>query len=120
MRKIMMAAVVLGALAGCATLQLPAERWGRLDATMQQAQHLGADEIPAARLHLKLASDEGAAAKQLALDGDARATLVLARAQADAVLSVSLAHEAAVRRSMERAAATLESNQNPLESQGAP
>ena len=109
MRKLVLAAASLGALAGCVMVQpLPSERLTRLDATMQQAVSLGANQVPSARMHLKLAHDQGLAARQLAMDGDDRANLVLARAQSDALLAVALAHESQVHRSMEREDAVLQ------------
>ena len=109
MRKLVIAAMSLAALAACVTTApLPNERWTRLDATMQQAASLGANGVPSARMHLKLAHDQGLAAQQLAMTGDDRATLVLARAQSDALLAVALAHEAQVHRSMERQDAVLQ------------
>jgi hypothetical protein len=110
MKKLLVAVASMGTLAGCVMVQpLPSERLTRLDATMQQAASLGANGVPSARMHLKLAHDQGLAAKQLAMDGDDRANLVLARAQSDALLAVALAHEAQVHRSMEREDSVLQS-----------
>ena len=84
------------ALAGCATVQLPADRLQGSEASIRSAEELGANNVPAARLHLQLAKDETLAAKKLAADGDDRAELVLARAEADAELALGLARQVAV------------------------
>lgn len=94
-KRLMFAVAVLG-LAGCATVQLPAERLERSEASIRGAQEVGALGVPAARLHLQLARDQTAAAKKLAADGDERAGLVLARAESDADLALALAREASV------------------------
>lgn len=84
------------ALAGCATVQLPADRLQSSEASIRSAEEMGASNIPAARLHVQFAKDQTAAAKQLAADGDDRAVLVLARAEADAELALGLARQQAV------------------------
>ena len=94
MKKILPLAVL--ALAGCATLQLPADRLQSSEASIRSAEELGASNVPAARLHLQLAKDETLAAKKLAAEGDERAELVLARAEADAELALGLARQVAV------------------------
>ncbi|MDP2273981.1 MAG: hypothetical protein Q8N23_35500 [Archangium sp.] len=94
MKKTLSIAVL--ALAGCATVQLPADRLQGSEASIRSAEELGASNVPAARLHLQLAKDETLAAKKLAADGDDRAELVLARAEADAELALGLARQVAV------------------------
>ncbi len=84
------------ALAGCATVQLPADRLQGSEASIRSAEELGASNVPAARLHLQLAKDETLAAKKLASGGDPRAELVLARAEADAELALGLARQVSV------------------------
>lgn len=84
------------ALAGCATVQLPADRLQSAEASIRSAEELGAASVPAARLHLQYAKDETAAAKKLAEEGDERALLVLAKADSDAELALGLARELAV------------------------
>jgi hypothetical protein len=103
--------LVLAALmsAGCATIQLPPERLAANEASIRGAEELGAEGVPQARLHLQLAKDQTESAVRLAEDGDERALLVLARAQSDAELALSLAREATVHRAAVRAGEELES-----------
>jgi hypothetical protein len=117
MKKIIMTALVLIGLSGCATVTLPPERWNRLASTLQDARRLGAGRNTVAQLYLKLAEDERRAAQQLAMDGDERANLMLARAQSDASLAASLAHEAQVHESMQRADAQLRTVQDQMQSE---
>jgi hypothetical protein len=120
MMKVLTGTALLGALAGCVTVQLPSDRVGRLAATLQRAQSMGAAAVPAARHHLELAQQETALAKQAATAGDDRANMLLARAQSDAMLAEALAHEAAVHGSMERTDTTLRKTQEALEKGGTP
>jgi hypothetical protein len=96
------------ALSSCATMQLPADRLQSSEASIRSAQELGAENIPAARLHLQLAKDQTAAARSLAAEGDERALLVLARAEADAELALGLARQLGVHTEAVRATADLE------------
>lgn len=91
------------ALAGCATVRLPAERLQANAASIRAAEELGAEGVPSARLHLQLAKDQTEAALRLAEEGDPRAPIVLARAQADAELALALAREASVHRAAVKA-----------------
>ena len=86
---------VLG-LTGCATVQIPADRLERNEASIRGAEEVGALGVPAARLHLQLAKDQTETAKTMAAKGDPRAVLVLARAESDAELALGLAREQAV------------------------
>ena len=95
------------ALAGCATLQLPADRLQSSEASIRSAEEMGASAVPAARLHLQYAKDETAAAKKLAEEGDERALVMLAKADADAELALGLAREVKVHSEAERAAEDL-------------
>jgi hypothetical protein len=95
------------ALAGCATVQLPPDRLQSAEASIRSAQELGAENVPAARLHVQFAKDQTEAAKKLAADGDDRAVLVLARAEADAELALGLARQQGVHNEALRAAEDL-------------
>ena len=104
----MMVGLVLLAGMGCASFQLPADQIEHYEASVRVAQKIGAVHVPAqkghlggygmsfAKEHLILADDEAAVAKAMAADGDARATLLLARAQSDVDLSIGLTREAAM------------------------
>ena len=95
MKKLMMSLAVFG-LAGCATVQLPADRLQHSEASIRGAEEVGASGVPAAKLHLQLAKDQTETAKKMAAAGDKRALLVLARATSDAELAIGLAREVSV------------------------
>jgi hypothetical protein len=86
------------ALLGCASAPVPAERLASAEAGIRAAVEVGAEAVPQAALHLKLARDQVAQAKALAESGEhERAAGVLARAEADADLALVLARESAAR-----------------------
>lgn len=96
MKHALMLSLVVIALAGCATIQIPPEQLQRSEASIRGAEELGAANVPAAKLHVQLAKDQTETAKKMAAAGDERAPLVLARAQADSELALALAREATV------------------------
>ena len=106
MKNLMLSLAAFG-LAGCATIVLPAQQLEQSESSMRGAEEVGALTVPTARLHLQLAKDQTALAKSMAADGDDRATLVLARAEADAELALGLAREVAVHRDAVKAAEDL-------------
>ena len=80
---------VLTTLAACASYPQPVQRLADAEGAARSAQDTGAASIPQAQLHLKLAQDEIAQAKQLIANGDnKRADFTLIRAKSDAELSV--------------------------------
>jgi hypothetical protein len=95
MKELMMSVAVLGFL-GCTSVQIPADRLERSEASIRGAEEVGASAVPAARLHLQLAKDQTDTAKKMAAAGDNRALLVLARAESDAELALGLAREVTV------------------------
>ena len=104
------AAAVFGAL-GCATVQVPSEKFEQSQASIRSAEELGADTVPAAKLHLQLAKDQEDQAKKLAANGDGNAVLLLARANSDAELALALAREAATNKDAGKAAEDLKAVQ---------
>ncbi len=85
-------------LLGCASAPVPAERLASAEAGIRGATEVGAEAVPQAALHLKMARDQVAQAKGLASSGDNdRAALMLTRAEADAELALTLARESAAR-----------------------
>jgi len=92
---LMMSLAVLG-LAGCTTVQMPADKLEHSEASIRGAEEVGASGVPAARLHLQLAKDQTETAKKMAANGEQRAVLVLARAESDAELALGLAREVSV------------------------
>ena len=95
MKELMMSLAVLG-LAGCTSVQLPADRLEHSEASIRGAEEVGASGVPAAKLHLQLAKDQTDTAKKMAANGDERAVMVLARAESDAELALGLAREVSV------------------------
>jgi len=97
------------ALGGCAGSIAPAERMADAEAASRAAQEIGASSNPRAQLHLRLAGEEIAQAKQLIERGDNdRAASVLLRAKADGELALELAREAQAEAEEARASAQLE------------
>jgi len=81
-------------VAGCGSSPAPTERVASAEAAIRGAQEVGASNVPAASLSLKLAQEEVQKAKQLMQDGDnRRAALLMMRAQADADLALAQARE---------------------------
>ncbi len=99
------------AITGCASVQIPAERLERSEASIRGAEELGANAVPAARLHLQMAKDQTEVAKRMAANGDERAVLVLARAESDAELALGMARETSTHTEAERASAELKTIQ---------
>ena len=81
-------------LLGCAAAPIPADRLASAEAGIRGATEVGAESVPDAALHLKMARDQVAQAKALDRDGDTdRAASVLTRAQADAELALAMTRE---------------------------
>ena len=96
MKTLLMSLAVLG-LAGCASAPMPAVGLQRSQASIRGAEEMGAQGTPDSRLHLEMAKDQDAKGKKMAAAGrDARAVLMLARAESDAELAMGIAREAAV------------------------
>lgn len=86
---------------GCASAPAPNDQLASAEASVRAAHELGAEAVPRAELHLKLAKEQVTQARKLAADGEnERATLVLTRARADAELALALTREAAAHREL--------------------
>lgn len=107
MNKKIITALAAVAITGCASVQIPPDRLERSEASIRGAEELGAKNVPAAKLHLQMAKDQTEAAKKMAANGDERAILVLARAEADAELALNMARETSTHTEAERAAEDL-------------
>ena len=89
------ASVALGA---CASSPVPADRLARSQAAVRSAHEVGADNVPPAALHLKVANEQLDLARRLIADGDnKRAEYILLRAESDANAALALAREAQAR-----------------------
>jgi len=94
----MMTMGVLALSAACAGTAAPTERLATTTASVRAAQEVGANNVPNAELHLRLAQEQIDKARKLMDDGEnERADLMLKRAGADAELAVALAREDASR-----------------------
>ena len=86
----------LAASAGCATVAVPEAQMASSEGAIRGAREVGAERVPAASLHLRLAEEEMTKAKAKMAEGDnAAAALLLERSRADAELALSLTREAA-------------------------
>lgn len=91
--------VVLAAFAAsvwsCASPPLPAARVGSAEAGVREARAAGAERIPNAASHLRLAELQIERARRLIEDGEPdRAHWMLLRAEADAAVAAALSREA--------------------------
>jgi hypothetical protein len=87
------------ALVGCGGAAVPRDQLTLAQAAVKGAEVGGANEEPKAALHLKLAREQISKANALIADGENEdAARMIARAQADADLSLALAKQAAARR----------------------
>jgi hypothetical protein len=90
--------------AGCGSYPAPTAKMSSAEAAMRSATEVGAAKVPQAQLHVKLAEEQLAKAKQLMQSGDnERAESLLVRAQADAELALSLAKQANAQTDAQRA-----------------
>ncbi len=87
-------AVVSAVAMGCASYPAPTEHLANSMAAIRGAQEVGAPQVPQAALHLKLAEDQVAQAKELIKDGkNERADYMTLRAYNDASLALALTRE---------------------------
>jgi hypothetical protein len=82
------------ALVACGSTPPPNDRAASSEAAIRGAREIGAEQVPQASLHLKLAEEQLAKGKSQIKDGDNKqAGYTLLRAQADAELALALAKE---------------------------
>jgi hypothetical protein len=92
---ICVSAVGVMGIAGCAGSPVPNAKMASSEAAIRAAQESGSRNVPQAALHLKLAEEQLATAKNLIRDNEnKRAEYMLMRTQADAELAISLSHVA--------------------------
>lgn len=104
-----MSFVVLAGLTACATTPVPADKLSRSQAAVRSAEEMNAQAEPAAALHLRLAHEQIAMAKQLLKEGEnERASSVLLRAEADADAARELARKHAARMEAQTAKENIE------------
>src|SRR5688572_5300437 len=85
---------IAGLLAGCASYPQPTESLANSVGAVHGAKEAGAESVPDAALHLRLANEQNAEAQRLMEEGDnERAAFLTRRAQTDAELALALARE---------------------------
>jgi hypothetical protein len=101
--------VFAAAALGCGGAPRPEARIASSQGAIRGAEVAGAEGVPQAALHLKLAQEQRQEALELVKEADNhRADLLLARAEADAELAVALAREATAKAEAEKAAEDVE------------
>lgn len=103
-RILLLTAPLIGACA--ASLPPPTQRLADAQAAERSARELGANDVPAAQLSLKLAQDQIGQAQKAMGDGDnERADALLIRAKMDGELALAQAREKTARADHQEAAA---------------
>ena len=103
------AALGAASLAACGGAPKPEARIASSEGAIRGAQEAGAQTVPQATLHLKLAQEQREHAIQLVNTGDNhRAAMLLARAEADAELAVALARAAHAQAEAQKAVENVE------------
>ena len=98
---------------GCGGVPKPEARIATSQGAIRGAEEAGADSVPQATLHLKLAQEQREQALELIKNGENhRAELLLARAEADAELALALAREATAAAEVEKATEDLDALSN--------
>lgn len=96
---------------GCASAPPPTEQLASAEASMRAARELGAQSVPRAQLHLRLAQEQVTQARKLAEDGEnERAASILDRARADAELALALSREETLKRDLKSQPSTAVTN----------
>ena len=104
MKKVLWASLLVAGTIGCVRAPLPEQEMVRAEASILSAERLGAGGVDDAAIHLQLAREETARARELIDSGDhQRAKGMLLRAEADAELAIALAQEVPLRSQAEDA-----------------
>jgi hypothetical protein len=115
--RLTLALAALGSLSACASGGQPTEHLASSMAAVRGAQEAGAERVPEAALHLKLAEEQIAQAKNMISKGDnARADRLAIRAYNDAELANSMARNEAATRRLETYRTLASGGENPASS----
>jgi hypothetical protein len=99
---------ILVSLAGCASYPQPTDNLAQSVGAVHGAKEAGAEKIPDAALHLRLAQEQNEKAQKLMADDEnERATYVTERARSDAELALAMAREEKARKRAQQATASL-------------
>jgi hypothetical protein len=95
-RSISTLGLVAAFAAGCAATPVPSTRFASTEAAVQSARQAGADRIPDASKHLKMAEEQLGSARSLdrGHGKPEEVDAMLIRAKSDAALAAALAQEA--------------------------
>ena len=106
--KLIASVATLATMAGCASYPIPVQHMADAEGAARSANDVGAGQNPQAQLHLKMATEEIAQAKQLIADGDnEKADSVLVRAKADGELALGEARESQAQAAAQQALAQI-------------
>lgn len=94
MSKVLAGAIGCYALAACASHPQPTEHLAASIAAVRGAETAGAAQVPRAALHLKLAEEQNAQAREMVGHNNERADSMAIRAYNDAELALALTREA--------------------------
>ena len=98
----MLAILSMALVTGCASDEVSTAEYSEPRQKVEAAQQLGANELPQASLHLRLAKEQLQAADALIEEGEEEeARYALMRAEADAELALALAKEDRMRGEVE-------------------
>jgi hypothetical protein len=104
-----LASVFSVAVIGCGGAPKPEARLASSEGAIRGAQEAGADNVPDATLHVKLAEEQRQQALELIKKGDNhRAAMVLARSEADAELALALARASSAKAEADKATETVD------------
>jgi hypothetical protein len=96
---------VLGAAACGPSYPPPNDEWAAAQGDVGRAQSSGAPNVPDAKLHLQLAQEDLAKAKQLIDQDNKRAASLIALAKVEAQLALSLAKQIIAQQAAQKAQA---------------
>jgi len=81
-------------LSACASTPVPADKLTRSQVAIRSARDLGAEQVPPAAMHLRIATEQVDLARKAMSDGDnKKAEYLLIRAEADAEAAIALSNE---------------------------
>jgi len=108
--------VLAAAIAGCASTPIPADKYSNAKAAIKSSEELGADQDPQAALHLKLAREQLAQAKECMKNGDNdSAKMVLDRAEADGEASLNIARSGKAKVEAQKTVANIQTQMQQLQ-----
>ena len=111
------ASVALAAIvAGCASAPIPADKYANAKASVKTSEELGAESNPQAALHLKLAKEQLAQAKECMKRGDNEsAKMTLARAEADGEAAFNIARASKAKLEAQKTVASVQQQMQSLQ-----